>query len=236
MKNDLSTETISDNIVTQGELLELASVVSHLQEENQMLWDRVHSTDQAMVDANQNLEATRQNCAGQGVETQAQLHQAETKLAEFKSAKVQAEQSFEHAVHKLEQEQAAHRKTQDELQHVRQLASEEDEATLKEHRRRLTEELLDVESKLVSALEERENVKRLLEGDTSVQVDKEYWACAMAMLLERAQLHENQTVLSTQCQEAQLQNRALASQVVELENQVMQSHTALNAWNALNAS
>eukprot|EP00658_Telonema_sp_P-2_P058277 TRINITY_DN4674_c0_g1_i3.p1 TRINITY_DN4674_c0_g1~~TRINITY_DN4674_c0_g1_i3.p1 ORF type:complete len:178 (+),score=35.59 TRINITY_DN4674_c0_g1_i3:151-684(+) len=48
--------------------------------------------------------------------------------------------------------------------------------------------------------------------------------------------HENQTVLSTQCQEAQLQNRALASQVVELENQVMQSHTALNAWNALNAS
>ena len=38
LHTDVTTNTINDNVVTQGELLELAQVVSHLQEENDMLW------------------------------------------------------------------------------------------------------------------------------------------------------------------------------------------------------
>ena len=234
MRDDLTSNTITDSIVTPGELLELASVVSHLQEENEMLWDRVHSTGHAMVNANKTLEEQQQSSASGAATAQQMIQQAEHKALLNQQAKIQAEKMQQQAEQALEEESRSHRSTTMELERTRQLASQEDEATLKDHRRRLTEELLDVESKLVAALEEREQLKSLLEGDTSALVDKEYWASAMALLLERAQLHENQTLLAAQYQETQLQNRALAGQVVDLENQLMQAQTALSAWNALN--
>lgn len=259
MKSNLLGNTITESIVTQGELMELASVVSQLQDENQMLWDKVHSTGQAMVQANKTEEHNKLVEADTQAEKQAMLEAVHREVEEhhaivvrcalyqLTAVQLEAETQLSQAKQEIERERAMHHATKAELARVQQLASQEDEATLKgahtwrlcslvpDHRRRLTEELLDVESKLVGALEEREQLKRLLEGDVSVQVDREYWASAMALLLERAQLHENQSLLAAQCQEGHLQNKALASQVLVLEDKLVQAQTALNAWNALNA-
>ena len=44
-------------------------------------------------------------------------------------------------------------------------------------------------------------------------------------------MHDQQQGLSSTLQESQLQNRSLASQVVDLENQLMQATSSLSTWN-----
>ena len=94
----------------------------------------------------------------------------------------------------------------------------------------LTRELLEVESQLVQTLNEREEVKKLLCGDEEAQLDRDYWAPAIAIVNERGSMHNVQQELATSLQEAQLQNRSLASNVVDLENQLMQATSSLATW------
>ena len=118
-----------------------------------------------------------------------------------------------------------------ELNELSRKASQEDEAKLKKDRRMLTTELLEVEAQLVEALNERESVRKLLAGDQNVVLDKDYWAPALAMVRERGSMYDSQQSMSAEYQETVMQNRSLASQVVELENQLTQATSSLGTWN-----
>jgi len=231
LETDVVTNTISDNVVTQGELLELAQVVSHLQEENDTLWAKIKSAGQAMNEA----YANNSSASSQGAQAQKDLSQRLQEESERLRATESARAAKEAEANRLSDELAAkgaeaHR-LRSELEEISHMASQEDEAKLKKDRRMLTRELLEVEAQLVEALNEREEVRKLLSGDQNVIIDKDYWAPALAIVRERSSIYDNQQSLSSEYQEVQLQNRSLAAQVVDLENQLTQATSSLSTWN-----
>lgn len=231
METDVVTNTISDNVVTQGELLELAQVVSHLQEENDTLWAKVKSAGQAMNEA----YASNSSAAAQGAQAHkdmaTQLREETERHRATETARAAKEVEANELSDKLASKEAEAHRLRSELEEVSRMASQEDEAKLKKDRRMLTRELLEVEAQLVEALNEREEVRKLLSGDHNVIIDKDYWAPALAIVKERSSIYDNQQSLSSEYQEVQLQNRTLAAQVVELENQLTQATSSLSTWN-----
>jgi len=231
LQTDLSTKTINNNVVTQGELLELAQVVSHLQEENDMLWAKVKSAGQAMneVHHQKNSEQSQGDQLRQDLTQQLEAERQE--LGQARSAYQNLVAEAQNLQQILAAKDTEMQLLKSRLEETSRLASQEDEAKLKKDRRMLTRELLEVESQLVQVLNEREQVRQFLSGDQVDSLDKDYWAPALAIVRERSTMHDQHQLLASSLQEVQLQNRSLAGQVVDLENQLMQATTSLATWN-----
>jgi len=231
LQTDVNKNSINVKVLSDGELLELAQVVSHLQEENDMLWAKVKSSGQAMNDVHRNSQVANSQGAQARQDALNELQAEAQRHRETQAAHLQKVAEAERLAQQLAGKQAEAELLKSKLEDTMRLASQEDEAKLKKDRRMLTRELLEVESQLVQTLNEREEVKKLLCGDEEAQLDHDYWAPAIAIVNERGSMHNVQQELATSLQEAQLQNRSLASNVVDLENQLMQATSSLATWN-----
>ena len=205
--------------------------MSHLQEENDTLWAKVKATGQAMNDTHASSRSRASQDQAAHEDLSRRLQEESDAHRATQTAHLSATQEAAQLAEKLAAKESETALLRSELNQLSRKASQEDEAKLKKDRRMLTTELLEVEAQLVEALNEREQVRKLLAGDQNVVLDKDYWAPALAMVRERGSMYDSQQSMSAEYQETVMQNRALASQVVDLENQLQQATSSLSTWN-----